>query len=98
MLPMFEEDDDFELIELGLICLGNNRFDLFELYEKNDQEGNDFLVGKYEIKNQGYILGQSTLKEQLSQNLSSILKMRKRGMHRFVAAKVRLRKIWLYLN
>ena len=92
------EDDDFEILHTGLICLGYNRFDLFELYEKKDKEGNDFLVGKYEIKTKGYILGQSTTKEKLSHNLSCIAKMRKKGIHRFVGARVRIKRIWLFLN
>lgn len=93
-----EEDDDFELVEMGLITLGNNRYDIYELYEKENNEGNCFFYGKYEIKSQGYILGQSTTKEKLSTNLSCLAKMRQRGIHRFVGAKVRIKRIWLFLN
>ena len=96
-----EEDDefDFELVETGLISMGNNRYDLFELYEKEDSsEGVCFFYGLYEIKNRGYVIGRSYNKEELARNLSSIAKMRNMKIHRFVGAKVRIRKHWLFLN
>ena len=93
---MFE--DDFELVNTGLISLGDNRYDLFELYEKENNEGDSYFYGLYDIKNRGFIAGQADNKEELSHNLSSIAKLRKKGMHRFVAAKVRIRKHWLFLN
>ena len=93
-----EEEDDFELVETGLICLGNNRYDLFELYEKEGNEGVIFFYGKYDIKSRGFISGQADSKEELSTNLSCIAKLRKKGLHRFVGAKVRIRKHWIFLN
>ena len=95
---MFEEDDDFQLVETGLISLGNNRYDLFELFEKNDSEGNNFFYGKYDIKNRGFIAGLADNKEKLSTNLSCIARMRQKGLHRCRAAQVKLLKYRLYLN
>ena len=92
-----EEDDDFLIVHTGLLFLGNG-YDLFELYEKEDNEGVIFFYGMYDIKNRGYIIGKANNKEDLSTNLSCIAIMRKRGMHRFAGAKVRVLKNWLYLN
>ena len=93
-----EEEDDFEIVETGLIFLGNNRYDIYEIYEKEDNEGDCFFYGIYEIKNRGFISSRADSKEELSTNLSCIAKMRKRGIHRLVGAKVRMRNHWLYLN
>ncbi len=95
---MFEEDDDFEIVETGLIFLGNNRYDLFILYERIDEQGNDFLFGKYEIKKSDYVIGKSSNKEELSRNLSLIARMRNKKMHLFRGALVRMLKYRLYLN
>ena len=92
------EDDDFELVETGLIFLGNNRYDLYELYRKMDDDSNDFVFGIYDIKNKGFISSRADSKEELSTNLSSIARLRNKKMHRFVGAKVRVKRIWLYLN
>ncbi len=93
-----EEDDDFELVETGLITLGKNRYDIFELYEKQDFEGNYFFYGIYDMKNRGFIAGLADSKEKLSQNLSCIARMRNKGMHRFRGALVKVLKYRLYLN
>ena len=95
MSDIFEHD--FELVKTGLIFLGNG-YDIYELYEKENNEGDSYFYGLYDIKNIGYIIGKANSKEDLSTNLSCIALMRKRGMHRFAAAKVRMRKHWLFLN
>ena len=96
MSDMFE--DDFKLVNTGLISLGDNRYDIYELYEKEDSEGVNFFYGIYEIKNRGFIAGLADSKEKLSTNLSCIARMRKKGLHRFVGARVRIKRIWLFLN
>ena len=93
---MFE--DDFKLVNTGLISLGDNRYDIYELYEKEDSEGVNFFYGIYEIKNRGFIAGQADNKEELSHNLSSIARMRNKKMHRFVGARVRIREHWFFFK
>ncbi len=95
---MEEDDDDFQLVQMELITLGKNRYDIFELYKKEDNEGDCYFYGIYDIKNRGFIAGRANRKEELARNLSSIAKMRKRGLHRFVGARVRIGKHWLFLN
>ena len=91
------DDDDFSLVELGLISYGKNRYDVYELYRKTDDLGNDFVYGKYDEK-KGFIVGRSKTEENLSYNLSIIAKMRQRGLHRLTGAQVKVFKNRLYLN
>ena len=93
-----EEDDGLSLIELGLLLFRRNRYDIYELYRKIDDDGADFIFGKYEIKKTDYVIGRSSNKEELSRNLSTIVMLRNKNIHRFVGAKVRIKRIWLFLN
>ncbi len=92
------EDDDFELVQLGLISFGRNRYDVYELYRRTDDDGNDFVYGKYELNKKSFIAGRSHTEENLSYNLSCIARMRQKGLHRCRAAQVKLLKYRLYLN
>ena len=93
-----EEDDDLNLIELGLLSLGRNCYDIYEIYRNIDDDGGDFIFGRYEIKKSDYVIGRSSNTEELSRNLSAIVMLRDKKIHRFVGAKVRIKRIWLFLN
>ncbi len=96
---MAEEDDDgFSLVELGLISFGRNLYDIYELYRKIDDDGAVFIFGRYEIKKTDYVIGRSSNTEELSRNLSAIVMLRNKNIHRFVGARVRIKRFWLFLN
>ena len=74
---MAEEEDDFRLVEQGLISYKNKLFDLYDLYRTKDEEGNHFVFGRYEVKNDGLIVGRAVKEEILSYKMSILFEMRK---------------------
>ncbi len=74
-------EDDFELVQIGLIALNNGRYDIFDLYRLNDNDGSDYVYGVYAIKKWHIIIGRADNVDQLSRNLSAIAVFSEKGLN-----------------